>query len=190
MQREILKLGHPTLRKVARPITKETLRLLEIQTLIDDMIETMHAENGAGLAAPQVGESLRICVAQVAANERYPQMPSLSLRVWVNPSVEIISPTPMILMYEGCLSVPDMRGQVLRPGHVRVRSLDRNGQEQVDEFEGPLASVAAPEIDHLDGILFVDRVDPKSLCRMEEFQEFVAHEDRIQVLPRSASDEL
>ena len=185
MQREILKLGHPILRKVARPVTKEELRLVQFQTLIDDMIETMHDANGAGLAAPQVGESVRICVAQVSANERYPQMPSLPLRVWINPEVEVLSASPMVLMYEGCLSVPELRGQVLRPGHVRVRSLDRAGRAQIDEFEGPLASVAAHEIDHLDGVIFVDRVDPKSLCLMEEFQRFVHMEDRIQILSKA-----
>lgn len=190
MRREILKLGHPILRKVARAVARDELGLVQTQTLIDDMIETMHAVGGAGLAAPQVGESIRICVAEVSANERYPQMPSLKLRVWVNPIVEVLSPSPRIRMYEGCLSVPDLRGQVLRPGHVRVRSYGRDGREQVEEFEGPLASVAAHEIDHLDGILFVDRVDPRSLCLMEEFQEYVSQEERIQILSSSARDEL
>lgn len=189
MQLEILKLGHPTLRKVARAVPPEELRLVKTQTFIDDMIETMHAVSGAGLAAPQVGESVRICVAEVAANERYPQMPSLSLRVWVNPVVEVLAPTPQILMYEGCLSIPELRGQVLRSGHVRVRSQNRHGKDQVDEFEGPLASVVAHEIDHLDGILFVDRADPRSLCRMEEFQKYVSQEDRIQVIS-STTDKL
>lgn len=189
MKREILKLGHPTLRKVARTVTVEELRFAQTQTLIDDMIETMHSVNGAGLAAPQVGESLRICVAEVSANERYPQMPSLPLRVWINPTVEVLSASPMILMYEGCLSVPELRGQVLRPGHIRVCSVGRTGKEQVDEFEGPLASVAAHELDHLDGVLFVDRADPKSLCLMDEFQRFISTEARIQVLSE-ASDKL
>jgi peptide deformylase len=182
MQLAILKIGHPTLRTVAQAVLPDELRLVRTQTLIDDMIETMHAVSGAGIAAPQVGESLRICVAEVTANERYPEMPSLGLRVWVNPVLEVLSPVPKILMYEGCLSVPELRGQVLRPGHVRVRSLDRYGMEQTDEFEGPLASVAAHEIDHVDGILFVDRADPKSLCRMEEFQKYVPAEKRIQIV--------
>lgn len=189
MRREILKLGHPTLRKVARAVARDELRLVQTQTLIDDMIETMHGVSGAGLAAPQVGESIRICVAEVSANERYPQMPGLPLRIWVNPTVEVLSPNPKILMYEGCLSVPNLRGQVLRPGHVRVRSYSRDGKEQVEEFEGPLASVAAHEIDHLDGILFVDRVDPRSLCMMEEFQEYVSQEERIQIRASKALDE-
>lgn len=182
MQRAILKIGHPTLRALARAVSPAELHLTKTQALIDDMIETMRAVSGAGLAAPQVGEPLRICVAEVAANERYPEMPSLSLRVWVNPVVEVLSPVPKILMYEGCLSVPDLRGQVLRSGHIRVTSLDRHGKEQLDEFEGPLASVAAHEIDHLDGILFVDRADPKSLCRLEEFQKYVVAEKRIQII--------
>lgn len=153
-----------------------------MQTLIDDMVHTMKAVHGAGLAAPQVGESVRICVAEVSANERYPDMPSLDLRVWVNPTVEVQAPEPQVLMYEGCLSVPGLRGQVRRPAHIKVHSWDRDGKVQVDEFQGPLASVAAHEIDHLDGVLFVDRADSKSLCTLESFAQFVASEERIQIV--------
>lgn len=188
MQREILKIGHPLLRKTARAVPPEDIERPLIEALIDDMIETMRSVSGAGLAAPQVGESVRICVLEVNQNERYETMPRLPLRIWINPVLEVLSPFPRISMYEGCLSVPDLRGRVERPGHVRVHFLDRNARIQNDEFRGPLASVAAHEIDHLDGVLFVDRVDSSTLCRLEEFQKYVPQHERI-VVRDSSRDE-
>jgi peptide deformylase len=181
MQLEILQMGHPILRELAREVDRGELVRPKVQALIDDMIETMHAVNGAGLAAPQVGQSIRICVAEVQANERYPSMPSLPLRVWVNPKITVLSERPRVCMYEGCLSVRGLRGRVFRPARIRVDSLDRNGRPQIDEFDGPLAAVAQHECDHLDGVLFVDRADTKSLTFLEEF-EFVPPEERMRVV--------
>jgi peptide deformylase len=84
-------------------------------------------------------------------------------------------------MYEGCLSVRGLRGRVFRPARIRVDSLDRNGSPQIDEFDGPLAAVAQHECDHLDGVLFVDRADTKSLTFLEEFEQFVPPEERMRV---------
>lgn len=182
MQLEILQMGHPILRAVARRIEPEEFARAEMQTLIDDMVETMRTVNGAGLAAPQIGQSVRICVAEVQANERYPAMPSLPLRVWVNPVITVVSEKPQVLMYEGCLSVHGLRGLVCRPAHIRIDSVDRSGNPQVDEFEGPLAAVAQHECDHLDGVLFVDRADTKSLTFLEEFQRFVPPEQRLRMV--------
>ncbi len=181
MVREILRIGHPVLRQRARPLLLEEIGTARVQSLIDDMIETMRAARGAGLAAPQVGESIRICILEVSENERYPTMPGLSLRIWINPALEQVSASPTITMYEGCLSVPALRGRVQRPGHVRVTSLDRHGKAQIDEFRGPLASVAAHEIDHLDGALFVDRADTSTFCNVDEFHVYVKPEERIVV---------
>ena len=182
MKREILRLGHPLLRLQAESLKKAQLLSSELQEFIDDMIETMHAARGAGLAAPQVGRSLRICVAEVVANERYPEMPSLPRRVWVNPTLRVLADGPEVSMYEGCLSVPGLRGRVRRPAHVEVVSWDREGHEQRDEFRGALAAVAGHELDHLDGVLFVDRADSRTLCFADEYQENVPPEERIQVL--------
>jgi peptide deformylase len=143
------------------------------------MVETMHAVSGAGLAAPQVGFGLRLCVAEMRENPRYPDLPSLSLRVWVNPTINVVSDEELVTMYEGCLSVPGLRGQVTRPAHVRVAYWDRHGQPQTDCFNGPLAAVVQHECDHLDGILFVDRAAPRSLTFLEEYEQFVPRGDRV-----------
>jgi peptide deformylase len=185
MQLDILRLGHPTLREVARPLLIEEVHSEQVQQVIEDMVETMHAVSGAGLAAPQVGQSVRLCVAEVRENPRYPGMPALPLRIWINPVITLLTQTKKVAMYEGCLSVPGLRGQVVRPATIRVESMDRDGLPQVDEFDGPLAAVAQHECDHLDGKLFVDHADPATLTFIEEYQQFVAPEARVQILENS-----
>lgn len=182
MKREILQLGHPLLRQRSREVTREELATPEVQALIFDLIETMRAENGAGIAAPQVGQLLRICIAEVHENPRYPSMPALPLRVWVNPVLHVMSESPRVCMYEGCLSVKGLRGRVTRPARLVVESWDREGAHQRDEFDGPLAAVAAHECDHLDGVLFVDRAESRTLVFLEQFEAFVPQEDRVLVL--------
>jgi peptide deformylase len=182
MRREILQMGHPLLRQRSREVSLEQLKSHEVQTLIDDLIETMHAESGAGIAAPQVGELLRICVAEVKENPRYPTMPQLSQRIWINPVLTITSPMPQICMYEGCLSVRGIRGRVCRPAQVVLDSWDRHGQAQRDAFQGPLAAVAGHECDHLDGVLFVDRADPKTLTFLDQFEAFVPPDQRLRLI--------
>jgi peptide deformylase len=179
---EILQLGHPLLRQRSREITREELLSPEVQKLIDDLIDTMHAANGAGIAAPQVGQLLRICIAEVQENPRYPTMPALPRRVWVNPVIQVVSEAPRIRMYEGCLSVKGLRGRVTRPARLVVESWDRTGAPQRDEFDGPLAAVAAHECDHLDGVLFVDRAESRTLITLDQFDAFVPQEERVLLL--------
>lgn len=179
MQLDILKVGNPLLRQISEELTFEQLATDAVQELISNMVETMRAVSGAGIAAPQVGHLLRIAVAEVEKNERYPEMPELPLRIWINPQIQVLAPRPEVLMYEGCLSVPLLRGQVRRPGAIRVTSWNERGEEQVDEFRGYLAAVAQHECDHLDGTLFVDRADPKTLCHWDEFQKHVPQEERM-----------
>ena len=182
MKLDILHLGHPLLRNVARPLTAEEILSARTQQLIDDMIETMRAVNGAGLAAPQVGQGLRLCIAEVKENPRYPGMSQLALRIWINPVISTLSTGTRVAMYEGCLSVPGLRGRVIRPAHIRVDSFDRHGQKQTDEFDGPLAAVAQHECDHLDGLLFVDHADPRTLTFLDEYEQFVPQVERVQLL--------
>ena len=124
---KVARLGHPILREVARPVPVEHIRSAEIQRVIDDMVETMHEYDGAGLAAPQVHTLLQIAVIEVEGNPRYPDASSIPLTVVVNPVV-----TPMTEEmedgWEGCLSVPDMRGMVPRYTAVRLQCHDRDGQ--------------------------------------------------------------
>ncbi|MDQ3352167.1 MAG: peptide deformylase, partial [Actinomycetota bacterium] len=131
MKREILTVGHPLLRKRAREVDPDELASKEIQTLIDDLVDTMRAANGAGLAATQVGEMVRIAVIEVDHNPRYPYKPKIPLTVVVNPVIEPLD-AELVEINEGCLSVPNLRGNVMRHVNVRVRHLDREGTAHDD----------------------------------------------------------
>jgi peptide deformylase len=167
--REIVTIGEPVLRQRAREVTPEELRSPDVQHLIDDLIETRRAANGAGLAANQVGEALRIAVAEVeGVNPRYPYKPPIPLTVMVNPVIEPAD-GETIEINEGCLSVPDLRGYLRRHLNVRVKYLDRDGKEHVEVKRGLTAGTFQHEVDHLDGVLFVDRADPRTLATWEQF---------------------
>ena len=174
--REIVHIGHPVLRQRAREVTREDLSSDAVQGLIDDMIETMRAANGAGLAANQVGEAVRIAVVEVRPdNPRYPYKPPIPLTVLVNPVIEPLD-EEVAEINEGCLSVPDLRGEVPRHVTVSVRYTDREGVEHEEVRRGLTAGTFQHELDHLDGVLFVDRVtDPATLTTWEQFERF--HKD-------------
>jgi peptide deformylase len=161
--------GDPVLRERAAEVSVEELRSPEVQQLIDEMIDTMRAAGGAGLAANQVGERRRILVAEVDHNPRYPYKPPLPLTVMVNPVLEPVGEETM-LVNEGCLSVPDLRGDLPRFVTVRARYLDRDGAEREQVIRGLSAGTFQHEVDHLDGVLFLDRADPRSLATWEEWE--------------------
>lgn len=170
--RKIAQVGHPVLRTRAREVTAEELRTPAIQIFIDDLIETMREANGAGLAATQIHEPLRICAIEVGNNPRYPYKPKIPLTILVNPVV-----TPLVDQtfsnFEGCLSVPNLRGRVMRFLHVRIDAWDRTGKALSFESKGVSAGTFQHELDHLDGKLFLDRVtDPTSLCTWEHFDKY------------------
>jgi len=168
--REIATVGHPVLRERARELAPEELRSAEVQRLIDDMIETMRHARGAGLAANQVHEPVRIAVVEVdGRNPRYPYKPPIPLTVIVNPVVEPVG-EELVQINEGCLSVPDLRGEVARHVTVRLRYLDRQGNEREEVKRGLTAGTFQHELDHLDGTLFLDRVrDPATFSTWEQF---------------------
>ena len=166
--REIVTIGDPVLREPAREIEGDELASAAVQELIDDMIETKRAADGAGIAAPQVGESLRIALAEVeGVNRRYPYKPPIPLTVIVNPVIEPIG-AETVAINEGCLSVPGLRGEV--PRHLRVRYRDREGAERELVASGMTAGTFQHEVDHLDGVLFCDRADPRSFSTWEQFE--------------------
>jgi peptide deformylase len=177
-RREIVEIGHPVLRERARVVTPEQLRSGEVQGLIDDMIETMRAANGAGLAANQVAENLRIAVVEVRpGNPRYPYKPPIPLTVIVNPLIEPLD-AEIAEINEGCLSVPDLRGEVPRYVNIRLRYLDRLEVEHEEVKRGLTAGTFQHELDHLDGTLFVDRVtDPRTLTTWDQFERY--HRDEF-----------
>jgi peptide deformylase len=171
--REIVEIGHPVLRKRAREVAPDELGSDEVQGLIDDLIETKRAANGAGLAANQVAETLRIAVVEVTqGNPRYPYKPPIPLTVMVNPVIEPLD-DEVGEINEGCLSVPNLRGEVPRHLILGVRYLDRDGREHEEVRQGLTAGTFQHEVDHLDGTLFVDRVlDPTTLTTWAEFERF------------------
>jgi peptide deformylase len=172
-RREIVEVGHPVLRERARELTREELASDGVQSLIDDMIETMRAANGAGLAANQVGETVRVAVVEVRdGNPRYPYKPPIPLTVIVNPVIERLD-EDVEQINEGCLSVPNLRGEVPRHMNIRVRYLDREGREHEEVRRGLTAGTFQHELDHLNGVLFLDRVtDPATLSTWDQFDRF------------------
>lgn len=168
--REIVQIGEPVLREPARVVGEDELRAAETQGLIDDLVETMRHAKGAGLAANQVAVPLRICAIEVGDNPRYPYKPRIPLTVLVNPVIEPLTDETFD-NYEGCLSVPNLRGVVPRHVGVRVRALTREGEPLEREVWGLSAGTYQHEVDHLDGHLFVDRVeDPHTLCTWDAFE--------------------
>jgi peptide deformylase len=170
--REILHVGNPLLREVSREVTTDELASPELQQLIDDLLDTQRAANGAGIAAPQVGELVRIATIEVDANPRYPYKPAIPLTVVVNPVIEPLD-DEMVEINEGCLSVPNMRGNVMRYVNIRLRYLDRQGVEHDEIKRGLTAGTFQHELDHLDGLLFLDKVfDTRTLTTWDQFERF------------------
>ncbi len=169
---KVARLGHPVLRQVAAPVPVGEIRSAEIQRLIDDMVETMREYSGAGLAANQVHVLKQICVMEVAGNPRYPDAPSLPLTVLINPRVTPLA-GEMEEGWEGCLSVPDMRGMVPRHAAVRLEALDREGQPIDVVAKEFFARVIQHETDHLNGIVYLDRMkDLSTLTHLAEWNKY------------------
>lgn len=178
---EIAQLGHPGLRQRAAEVSLEELATPSVQQFIDDLVETMRHAKGAGLAATQVLYPKRIVAIEVKDNPRYPYKPNIPLTILVNPVVEPIS-DERFDNYEGCLSVPNLRGVVPRFAEVRVTGWDREGAPIERIVRGLSAGTYQHEVDHLDGLVFVDRVvDTKTLCTWAEFDKHYkqAFVDRI-----------
>ncbi len=167
---KIATIGHPVLREKARSLTREELARPETQTFIDDLVETMRDAAGAGLAANQVYRPIQICAIEVKDNPRYPYKPNIPLTILVNPVLEPIG-SETFANNEGCLSVPDLRGEVLRHVEVRVRAWDRAGGDIDFVARGLSAGTYQHEVDHLLGRLFVDSVrDPTTFSTWKEFE--------------------
>jgi len=169
---KIAHIGHPILRERAREVGASELADPAMQTFIDDLYETMRDANGAGIAAPQVHRSIRVCIVEVQANPRYPYMPNIPLTIMINPVITLLG-KGTFQNYEGCLSVPNLRGLVARSARIELSYLDRTGMDQKQTLVGLSAGVFQHECDHLDGKLFVDRVtDTTSLTTWADFERF------------------
>lgn len=170
-------MGHPNLRIPAEPYPVDQIGSEEFKTLIEDMRETLHAYGGIGLAAPQIDVSYRIAIIEIEnTSTRYGELERTPFEVYVNPDIVVIE-DESAGYWEGCLSVPGMMGYVERPQHIRVDYLNQSGEQKSIETHGFLATVFQHEFDHLDGILYVDRIEDKSLFSFEqEYLEF--HTDK------------
>jgi peptide deformylase len=168
---DIVKIGEPVLRAVAEPVGTDELATPTFQRFLDDLVETMRAASGAGLAAPQVGVAKRVFCVEVHDNPRYPYKPDIDLRVLVNPELRALS-EETFSSYEGCLSIPDLRGLLPRALEVELTYTDRDGRRVVEAIRGVSAGTFQHEQDHLEGILFVDRVeDTRTLTTWDGFRE-------------------
>ena len=170
---KVSRLGHPVLRMESKRLAKEALSSPAIQTLIDNMMQTMVEYSGVGLAAPQVHESLAIAVI-----ESHGPRGDIPMLVLVNPDVTILN-EEIVEDWEGCLSIPDMRGRVPRWRRLRVDALDRHGNRLELTAEGFAARVIQHEFDHLMGKVYVDRMrDFKTFTHLAEFQRYwLPHEN-------------
>lgn len=173
--RPIVRLGHPSLRSPARPLTPGQIASEEVQTLIDDMVESMRESRGVGLAAPQVASEVQLFVYEAKSP---PDRPGpIPLHVVINP---MITPHSRELVYdwEGCLSIPDLRGLVPRHAEVRVQGLDREGRPLDFIVAGFEARIVQHEYDHLNGVVFLDRMrDLRSLSYTDEWEHYMAGEN-------------
>jgi peptide deformylase len=169
---KVARLGHPVLRQVAKEVDPAEISSDAVQDFIDDLIETMHEYDGAGLAAPQVHVSSQIVVFGVEDNPRYAEAEDIPLTVLINP---VITPTTdqMEEGWEGCLSLPDLRGLVPRYTSVEVRAYDRQGKATHFQAADFHARVIQHECDHLRGIVYTDRMaSMESLCFVREFVRY------------------
>jgi peptide deformylase len=170
---KIARLGHPVLRQAAAPVEAGEISTAGFQKFIDDMIDTMRESDGVGLAAPQVYESKRLVLVEVKGpHPRYPDQADVPLTVLINPQI-VAHSDEKEEDWEGCLSIPDLRGKVPRWSSLNVTALDRNGQPIALQAGGFFARVIQHEIDHLDGVMFLERMsDLRTLTFLREFQKF------------------
>jgi peptide deformylase len=174
---KVARMGHPVLRARAREIERAELKQPSMQKLIDDMIDTMHEYHGVGLAAPQIHEGVRIFIAAINPTEEEPLSPKDEPMVFINPVITAVG-REMEEDWEGCLSIPDIRGRVPRARVVKVTAMDRSGGKiDVTSQDFP-ARVIQHETDHLDGILFFDRMRSfETLAFMDEYARYWSKHD-------------
>jgi peptide deformylase len=172
---KVARMGHPVLRARAREVERAELKQSSVQKLIDDMIDTMHEYHGVGLAAPQIHEGLRIFVAAINPGEDEPLAPGMEPIVLINPVITPLG-TEVLEDWEGCLSIPDIRGRVPRARAIKVNAMDRTGGSVDVVSQDFPARVIQHETDHLDGVLFFDRM--RSFETLAFFDEYARYWSR------------
>lgn len=169
----IAQIGHPILRNKTKDIPINEIKSENTQKIIEKMIKTMRKHNGAGLAANQIYEPIRICIIEVLDNPRYKHLNTIPLKVLINPKVIIKKDTATFNSYEGCLSVPNLRGKVKRYNTINVTYYNMDAKKITEDIKGLESIVYQHEIDHLDGYLFTDKVEDNStLVTYENYQKY------------------
>ena len=173
----IAQIGHPILRNKTKDIPINAIKSENTQKIIEKMIKTMRKHNGAGLAANQIYEPIRICIIEVLDNPRYKHLNTIPLKVLINPKVIIKKDTATFNSYEGCLSVPNLRGKVKRYNTINVTYYNMDAKKITEDIKGLESIVYQHEIDHLDGYLFTDKVEDNStLVTYENYQKYYEEE--------------
>lgn len=170
----VIKMGHPTLRQKAQLITENEYNTQEFKTLLNDLYDTMKKEGGIGIAAPQINVSKSVALIELPAHsERYGDLPQTGLMTIINPKLTNLTDKTQGF-WEGCLSVPALRGYVERPMKIQIEFLDHNFKPQVFIAENFLATVFQHELDHLFGVLYIDRItDSTKISYVEEYEQFI-----------------
>lgn len=173
---KVARIGHPLIRRKARDLTRDEVRSANLQRLIDDMVDTMHEYDGVGLAGPQVHLGLRLAVIEVSSSDAR-SIEAVPLTVLINPRLEPLG-QETVDGWEGCLSIPDLRGVVPRFRRLRLTALDRGGKPFTVEAQDFFARVIQHECDHLEGGVYLDRMpDLRTLSFLHEFERFAQHDD-------------
>jgi len=173
----IAQIGHPILRNKTKDIPINEIKSENTQKIIEKMIKTMRKHNGAGLAANQIYEPIRICIIEVLDNPRYKHLNTIPLKVLINPKIIIKKDTATFNSYEGCLSVPNLRGKVKRYNTINVTYYTMDAKKITEDIKGLESIVYQHEIDHLDGYLFTDKVEDNStLVTYENYQKYYEEE--------------
>ena len=173
----IAQIGHPILRNKTKDIPINEIKSENTQKIIEKMIKTMRMHNGAGLAANQIYEPISICIVEVLDNPRYKHLNTIPLKVLINPKVIIKKDTATFNSYEGCLSVPNLRGKVKRYNTINVTYYTMGAKKITEDIKGLESIVYQHEIDHLDGYLFTDKVEDNStLVTYENYQKYYEEE--------------
>ena len=173
----IAQIGHPILRNKTKDIPINEIKSENTQKIIEKMIKTMRKHNGAGLAANQIYEPISICIVEVLDNPRYKHLNTIPLKVLINPKVIIKKDSTTFNSYEGCLSVPNLRGKVKRYNTINVTYYTKDAKKITEDIKGLESIVYQHEIDHLDGYLFTDKVEDNStLVTYENYQKYYEEE--------------
>lgn len=166
---EIIQLGHPLLRSQAQLV--DNIQDKNIQNLIDNLIATVGQANGVGIAAPQVAQSYRLFIVASRPNLRYPTAPTMEPTAMINPKI-LAQSTEVVKGWEGCLSIPEIRGYVPRYEAIEIEYTDRNGKLQKQELNHFVARIFQHEYDHLNGIVFLDRLEStQDIITEQEYQK-------------------